>query len=810
MVYLAQDQHNGGWLLGGPLHGWAQQGPREVMRWVSVLSMLCAIVWAAPQASTSPAIAIPHLSLPPTLENFLTMKPVGGSAEEMVKVTGFIQRNPHDGQPVSQPTEAYLGYDHKNLYVVFVCFDDPSKVRARRTRREDVFDDDNVEIIVDTFHDRRRAYAFQTNPLGVQWDAIWTEAAQNSSDPTSSYAHFDSSFDTLWYSHGRLTDQGYVVWMAIPFRSLRFASQPEQTWGLILYRGIIRENEDSFWPAISSKMEGRLDRAATASGMEGISPGRNIQFIPYGLFNSFRTLDTTDPSNFHFDNRTAGGKIGLDSKVILHEGLVLDIAANPDFSQVESDDPQVTVNQRFEVYFPEKRPFFIENADYFRTPINLLFTRRIADPEFGSRLSGRLGHYALGLLVADDKSPGEIVPPSDPEFGKKAYFAIARLNRDIFNQSTIGAIYTDREFDGAFNRIGGVDARLKFASNWSGAFQALVSSTQYLGGTYQAGPAYKADIVRSGLNLNYEGTYNDYSPGFTTEPGFVNRVDIREMAHTLSYRFRPKNSLLVDWGPTLQTDQIWDHTGLRLDTLYQTNIVFEFKRQTFLNFAPYTPYRERLRPSDPFGLSQNQDYYQHFSGAYFSTSYFPQINLYAGYNWSNQINYLPPSNCPPMPAANCQPLLDFGDYGNAGVTVHPFHALKIDNTYLYSRLKDKASGHAVFNNHIIRTKANWQLNNELSLRFILQYTTTLANSNFTSLPTTKQLSPQFLVTYLLHPGTAVYVGYNSDLQNIDPSLCVRLATGSCDPTQPGLLRTHNRFINDNREFFVKVSYLFRF
>jgi hypothetical protein len=716
----------------------------------------------------------------------------------MVKVTGFVQRNPHDGQQVSQRTEAYLGYDHKNLYVVFVCFDDPAKVRARRARRENIFEDDEVEIMLDTFHDQRRAYAFQTNPLGVQWDAIWTETSQSAFGSLADVYHFDSSFDTLWYSHGRLTDQGYVVWMAIPFRSLRFTSESEQSWGIILYRGIIRENEDSFWPAISSRAEGRLGRAAVANGMHGIEPGHNLQFIPYGLFNSFRTLDTTDFTHPHFDNRAAGGRIGLDSKVILHDGLVLDVTGSPDFSQVESDDPQVTVNQRFEVFFPEKRPFFIENADYFRTPIDLLFTRRIADPEFGTRLSGRVGHYALGLLLADDKSPGEIVPPSDRDFHQKAYFAIARVNRDILRQSSVGAIYTDREFHGSFNRVGGLDTRLKFSNNWTGAFQGVVSSTQDVFG-YHAGPGYKADVVRSGLHLNYEGIYNDFSPGFISEPGFVNRVGIREMQHTLTYRFRPRNSILVDWGPNLLTDQIWDHRNLRLDTQYFTGLSFDFKRQTSLKLRPYVPYRQRLRPSDFFTLAQNQDFNESYHEGYFSTAFFKQVTINADYLWGGQINFLPLLPQPPR--------LVSGDSGSAGFTVRPNTGFSLENTYLFSRLRDKAAGHAIFNNHIIRSKANWQLNNELSLRFILQYTSTLTNSGFTWLPTTKQFSPQFLITYLLHPGTALYVGYNSDLQNIDPALPVLLPPGS---PQLVLQRTRSRLINDGREFFVKVSYLLRF
>src|SRR3954471_18319605 len=170
------------------------------------------------------AITVPRLSRAPSLDDFLSMWPEGDAARQMAKVTGFAQRNPHDGEAVSEPTDAYLGYDQKNLYVVFVCFDDPTKVRARMSRREDIYDDDQVEVILDTFHDRRRAYAFQTTPLGVQWDAIWTEASRE--EETS--AHFDTSFDTVWDSRGKLTQNGFIVWMAIPFKSLRFPARRRQ------------------------------------------------------------------------------------------------------------------------------------------------------------------------------------------------------------------------------------------------------------------------------------------------------------------------------------------------------------------------------------------------------------------------------------------------------------------------------------------------------------------------------------------------------------------------------------------------------
>jgi hypothetical protein len=251
---------------------------------------------------------------------------------------------------------------------------------------------------------------------------------------------------------------------------------------------------------------------------------------------------------------------------------------------------------------------------------------------------------------------------------------------------------------------------------------------------------------------------------------------------------------VVDWGPDAVTDQIWDHSGLRLDTSYIGRFHLDLKRQTYFFFEPYVPYRQRLRPVDFPALPGNVDYNQHYSEVYAGTALLKQVTAYGEYNWGDAINYVPP--------ANAAPFLAYSDWAAAGVTVHPVTSLKVDNTYYFTRLKERTSGAAIFNNHIIRNRWNWQINNELSLRFILQYSATLANQSFTSLETTKELSPQFLITYLLHPGTAVYVGYNSDLQNIDPSLA--LGPGG------NLLRTRNRLINDDRIFFVKVSYLFRF
>jgi Domain of unknown function (DUF5916)/Carbohydrate family 9 binding domain-like len=771
-----------------------------------------------------PTLTIPRLSRAPVLDDFLGMQPEGEIAQQMAKVTGFVQRNPHDGEKISEETEAYLGYDQKNLYIVFVCFDDAKKVRARMSRREDIYDDDQVEVMLDTFHDRRRAYAFQTTPLGVQWDAIWNEASREEVN-----GNFDTSFDTVWDSKGKVTSRGFVVWMAIPFKSLRFAATKDQEWGIILYRGIYRKTEDAFWPQISYKVGGRLGQAATLNGLEGISPGRSIELIPYGVLRGFRALDTRDSSNPFFQHATAQGQPGMDAKFVLHDHFVLDVTANPDFSQVESEDPQITVNQRFEVYFPEKRPFFLENEDYFRTPLDLFFTRNIQDPSAGIRLTGREGPYSVGLMSTDDRGPGQAVASYFPLSSTRSYFTIARVSRDIFKQSSVGVLYTDWECPttGEFNRVGGLDTRLKFNANWSLEGQAVVSSSNLAGnffspsyssnncetnlfpfdsgsagkGNYYGGPAQKLDLKRDGLHFSYEGLYDDISPGFVTMPGFVNRVDIRELYQTIDYRFRPKKGWIVDWGPSLNQRYVFDHEGNRLDTDYQPYLAIQGRGQTLIYLFPYEEFRERLRPQDfaylGLAVSQNQDYHEHRSGASFQTGYFRKATVGTSYYWGDGVNFVPAANALP------QTLLSRLDTGTGTLTFRPIKPLKIENTYLFERLRTIGTNSGIFNDHIVRTKWNWQFTPQLSLRVILQYNSLLANTpgmtNLnTFLPTSRQFNADFLLTYLVHPGTAIYVGYNSDLQNL--SVAPRV----------GVFHTAEGYINDSRQFFVKVSYQFRF
>src|SRR3989440_317441 len=437
-----------------------------------------AVVTLGAQGPPQGVVRINRTQRPPAIEDFVAGDPPSAT----LTIADFRQFEPGDGVPVSDSTVAYLSYDDANLYVVFVCRSDPRLVRAGLAKREDILVDDGVAVYLDTFHDRTHAYRFQTNPLGVQLDALITEGQDD-----------DLSFDAVWQAEGRLTPDGYVVRIAIPFKSLRFPRAPMQTWGLALARYIPRTNEEAYWPYLTKRLAGFVPQFATLQGLTDISPGRNLQAIPYGTFAGARFLDTEAPAF-----RTANDRrLGLDFKAVLRDALTLDATANPDFSQVESDEPQVTINERFETFYPEKRPFFIENAGYFQTPVNLFFSRRIADPGMGLRMTGKAGRWALGAIGIDDRAPGEL-PTGEPAGDRRAGAGAIRLERLIGRESTLGILASERTLAGSWNRVASADARLRLTKTWTFAGQAIATAAADSGPGRRSGAGVYAALTRDG------------------------------------------------------------------------------------------------------------------------------------------------------------------------------------------------------------------------------------------------------------------------------------------------------------------------
>ena len=743
--------------------------PTRIMQWMVRLAStaLClgTLVVSLHSQSAPTAqirdIHVPKLTSPPRLEQFLG----GASRADMKQIDDFRQRQPGDGVPVSRKTSAWIGYDNQNFYAVFVCTSPAGQTRARMSKREDIMSDDVVGVFFDTYRSGQRGYEFFVNPLGVQADAALSESQGD-----------DFSFDTLWYSEGRLTPEGFIAMMTIPFRSLRFASQAVQTWGFGLFRGIPTNNENSFWPYVTEKVSGFVPQLAKMDGLENISPGRNLQLIPYAAFSRSHFLDQPDTGVPGFRGKT-DFRPGLDAKAVIHDTLTLDVALNPDFSQVESDDPQVTVNQRFEVVFPEKRPFFLENNGYFTTPENLFFSRRIVDPEFGGRITGKLGHWNLGVLAIDDRAPGSGLDPDDPNSGGRAAIGVVRLQRD-FGKSNVGVLLTDREFAGSYNRVAALDTRLKLNDTWTFSGQVMTSQTRELDGTRSGGPAYNFDLFHGNRKWFYDINYIDRSEGFRTELGYVPRVNMRQAQQFFMRRFRPKSKRVLSLQPRTSTSwRTWTTTASSRTGASIRHSTCEMPRSTFTGG----------KSPQIFERFQNINFRRHDASVFLHSEYFKRATFDFNYSRGTRINY--------DPAPGLAPFLANGSDLQAGFTLRPVARLKIDEVYYLTRMRTAQA--SVFTNHLTRSRVNYQFTRALSLRMIVDYNAVLENAALIDLQRQKRITGDALLTYLIHPGTALYVGYTDRLENLG------LYNGVVRPI--GFPSTTTA-----RQFFAKVSYLFRF
>lgn len=712
-----------------------------------------------PPLQSARNLHITRLSIPPVLDDYINDNPPDGA----MPVTNFIQRNPDDGKAASSETKAWLAYDVQNLYVIFVCRSNPGELRARFTKRDDIFADDFVGVLLDTFHDRQHAFEFFVNPYGIQLDGLNTEGQGD-----------DWNFDTYWKSEGRLTSNGYAVRMAIPFKSLRFTSMDMQEWGFAFFRNIPARNENSFWPAVSNRENSFVAQFGDLEGFDHISPGRNIRLIPYIAGSGAHLLDQPAdlPPRF-LTNRDV--RVGMDAKLVIRESLTLDATINPDFSQVESDDPQVTVNQRFEVFFPEKRPFFLENASYFQTPENLFFSRRIGDPVGGVRLTGRLGRWSIGLLAGADRGPGKRVDPTDSRYGNYAPGGVLRIQRNIGKESTVGVFLSDYNFGASHNRVGSIDARWKIAKNWVVVGQAIASATRYLDGTRSAGPAYVANLNRSGLHFNYFVNYLDRNPGFHTDLGFVPRTDIRMTQQNINYQWRPKATPVSNFGFTSFTNGDWNRQYRFQDGFTGGTFFMNFRRATGFNIDHIWAYE----------LYQGIGFHKSATEMFFYSDYFKHIGINAFFGDGTGVNYSPATGVPASLASN--------QYGNTTITLRPNVRLRIQQTYFYTRLAH------VFTNHIVRNTVNYQFSPAWSLRAIIDYNAVLSNTTLADYETSKKFTGDLLLAYLPHPGTAVYLGYTNSRENL--ALLGEPAT---------LVRIPNPDLQTGSQVFVKVSYLLRF
>ena len=429
-------------------------------------------------------------------------------------------------------TVAYLIENGENLYIAFDARDpDPSSIRAYLRDRDSAFHDDFVGIVLDTYNDQRRAFEFFVNPLGVQMDLT--------NDDVNGIE--DESWDAIWDSAGRITDDGYIVEMEIPLNQLRFPHiDGKQTWGIDLLRFYPRDQRYRFSNnSIDRNRNCYLCQFGTIEGLENVKAGRDLEIVP--TLTGFKTDSTDDPGVVPLQSGDTEIEAGVSIRWGITPDMTANLAINPDFSQVEADVAQLDVNNQFALFYPEKRPFFLEGADYFSTPIDAVFTRTVADPSVGAKLTGKRGNHTYGVFAAQDKITNLLLPGA---FGSDSMSLdqdntafVGRYSRSFGDASSAGVLLTARDGDEYHNYVGGFDLRWKISDQHSVRAQVLRSDTQYPDEVAtdfeQPQESFRGDAIHASYEYNSRNwfayaNYDNLSSGFRADSGFVPQVDINQ------------------------------------------------------------------------------------------------------------------------------------------------------------------------------------------------------------------------------------------------------------------------------------------
>lgn len=729
-------------------------------------------VQAQTQVQTQNNLSIPRAKAPPQLRDYVR----GVPADAGFAIRELTQRSPSDGTPATQATIAYLSYDDTHFYAMFVAKDDPSLIRARIAKREDFDGDDYVVLELDTFHDKRRSFIFFVNPYGVQLDSRRTEGL----DP-------DNNFDTQWDSEGELTSDGYVTRLAIPLKSLRFKNADVQTWGVAVGRVISRLNEESFWPPISKKIAGFVPQMASMTIPEKLSAGRNAQLNPFVFLGNSRLLNTDDHSRpaWQQDNKV---QAGLDAKWVLGDATAIDLTLKPDFSEVESDEPQIVVGKRYEVLFPEKRPFFLENASFFHTPNPLFFSRRISQPKAGLRVTGRAENWAYGGLLIDDQAAGE-----DQEKAN-AHIAMARVQNDVTHDMSVGVLATDRRVAGERTEsaerdsVLSLDGRYQFDENW--IFQSQFARSQHQTKVnnrdqQQSGHLNYIEAKHQGKHLEFLAKYLDVSANFATSLAFLPRTDVKQVQQEGKYVWHLDDfGHLQRLGAVLNTEAARNQDGQLQDWSANAGMFADFSRNSWLEGFVKRGFENYA----------GRDYRKQGWMIDAGTSWWDWLSVFTQVEVMDSINY--------TPANGVSALMGKGRNVDLTVTFKPHAQWRLEEKVLWNDLRTpaNASGRTslVYRNLMLRSKLSYQHNRFLGLRVIADYHMLDSNPRLSTLTSGKQLNTDFQISYLLNPGTSIIAGYGNRQENL-------ALTGN--PTH--LQRTEDLNLRTGRRAFVKLNYLYQ-
>ena len=693
------------------------------------------------------------------------------------KVDTFFETNPGDNVPPRVKSVAYLAYDDKFLYAGFEFFDpDPSKIRAPLGDRDDVPGyTDYGGIILDTRNDHRTGLLLLANPRGIQYDAITDDTTGNE----------DNSPDFYWDSAAKITKEGWVLEMRVPFSSLRYPPGDKQTWGILLYRNYPREFR---YQIFSAKLPRGgncfICRSNHLTGLENLPPAGHLVVAPYGTAKEDAVPRGDLGSSLV--NKPVRVNGGVDAKWTPNQNNAIDATLNPDFSQVESDVAQIAVNQRFALFYPEKRPFFLEGLELFSSPIQAVYTRSITSPRWGLRATGKFDSNQYTAFIAEDRGGGSVILPGSngSDFADQDYSSFVGMGRvrHDFGKSFVSFLATDREISGGgYNRVYGPDFQWRAGDHDTVTGQLLLSNTrtpnrpelsdQWTG---QKLDSHAADVWYSHSTQSWDWftEFRDFGDGFRADDGFVPQVGYRETYGEAGYTVRPEHFPISRLRTYLQADYQADTGGNQVSRSVSPGFGFDGLWNSFTRVR-YA--YDRVRAGNTTFPRRQVVYYFQLSPPRWITQIVVQGTV------GEQVDF---DNSRPGSGADV----------NLQATVRPTDHLKLDFIAARSRVnvdpRDGGGSRRLFTADVGRVKGTYTFTSRAFLRLIGQIVETRRDPSIYTFEVTKKdadFAGSALFAYKINWQTVMFLGYGDNRT----------------------LAEDGHYAKAGRQFFLKLSYAFQ-
>lgn len=712
-----------------------------------------AAAWLAPAwAIERPRVECLRVTEPIRVDGALD-EPAWSRAAPIGDFRLILQR---EGEIPSEATELRVLVDDDHVYFGLSCANrNPGAVRASLTPRDQITDGDFVAIHLDTYRDLRRAYVFGVNPYGVQLDGIL-----DGSEP-------DFSWDAVWNAETRRGADGWTAEVAIPLHAIRFPRNGDGVWGLWVRREITKNDEVCSWPLWRQAEQGDIMlQAADLSGMAGLRRSGGLDLEPYvsslvEVQDSYHHLggvppvvDANDPDDVTFNT-------GIDLRYPVTSTLVANATVNPDFSQVEADALQIDVNQRFALFYPEKRPFFLEGAEFFTTPLDLVYTRRIADPTFGGKVTGKVGRASLGVIALGDDGGGSLegIGAGESEAAsRQGDFQVARLAYDAGDNSRFGFLATrhvgvnaatagDAVLPGGVNTVVAGDTRLRLAQPLFLIGQVAWSETRVreIAGAAPSPPQAIDDLAYS-AHLRYADgireleLYQDFlGPDFRAETGFIPRVDARTSGFNSNFFVRPENAWIRSWQPILNGYTVHDHAGALQEWWVSPMIDWSFQKQTTMH-TMYVRSRQAWQGVD---YDLNRYVYSLGNSLWRPLAVTFDLDVGDGIFYGDETT---PS------------FRGWSEFYNLAATARPTPRFTAELSAARSRFAVTRGGDEVFDVWALGAKTTLQFTRRLYARVYPQYRTD-----------DRHVDLDALLGYVVHPGSVVYLGVSGDYETRAPA-----------------------------------------